>query len=78
MARQLTMNREEHLQWCKDRALEYVDANDLQNAMASMMSDIGKHRETADHAGIELGMGLMMLGNLDSPAEMRNWITGFN
>ena len=50
------MTRQEHLDWCKQRALEYVDGGDLTNAYASMVSDLGKHPETANHAGIQLGM----------------------
>ena len=52
------MNREDHMAWCKERALEYVDQNDNQQAFASMMSDLGKHEETAGHAAIGLGMAL--------------------
>ena len=29
--------REEHLQSCKQRALEYLNTGDVQNAIASMM-----------------------------------------
>jgi hypothetical protein len=36
------MTRQEHLDWCKGRALEYVKANDLRNAWASMASDLSK------------------------------------
>ena len=70
--------RAEHLAWCKTRALEYVDAGDLQGAFASMASDLGKHSETAGHAGIELGMMLMLSGHLNTPEEMRRHINGFN
>jgi hypothetical protein len=72
------MNRAEHLAWCKQRALAYVDAGDLQNAFASMASDLNKHPETANHAGAELGMMMMMGGLLTSPADMRPFIEGFN
>lgn len=72
------MNRTEHLAWCKQRALEYVEAGDVQGAFASMTSDLRKHPETADHAGTELGFMQMMAGMLDSPAEMRRWIEGYN
>jgi hypothetical protein len=41
------MTRAEHLAWCKERALEYLDMGDRVNAMASMISDLGKHPETA-------------------------------
>ena len=70
--------RAEHLQWCKDRALAYVEANDLTNAFASMGSDLGKHPETTEHPGMMLGMSLMMTGALNNAAAMRKFIEGFN
>ena len=70
--------RTEHLQWCKDRALEYVDQNDLQNAYASMCSDLSKHDGTQGHMAIEMGMMLMMAGDLATPSKMREFINGFN
>ncbi|HWR36402.1 MAG TPA: hypothetical protein VN622_11085 [Clostridia bacterium] len=72
------MTRSEHVRWCKDRALMYVDDGDLQNAYSSMVSDLRKHPETENHAGIELGMGLMLIGGLNTPEKMRNFIEGFN
>lgn len=76
------MTRAEHLAWCKQRALEYVDSGDLKNAMASMLSDLGKHPETTGHAGATLGVMLMGLPGHQSivrnPTEMRKWIEGFN
>lgn len=71
------MTRQEHLEWCKARALEYVDAGDCSQAIASMMSDLGKHDETQAHVGIQLGMGLTMMGQLSSPEETRKFIEGF-
>ena len=72
------MNRKEHLQWCKGRALGYVDAGDCPQAFASMTSDLKKHSETENHAAIELGMGLLMMGQLSTAEEMRKFINGFN
>lgn len=72
------MNRSEHLQWCKDRALAYVDRGDLHNAFASMASDLGKHPDTKDHAAINLGMMMTMSGHLDTADKMRKFIEGFN
>lgn len=66
------------MEWCKKRALEYVDQGDARNAVTSMLSDLGKHDDTRDHLGITLGMGLLMSGNLNSLPEVRNWIVGFN
>lgn len=70
--------RFEHLQWCKERALQYVDAGDTQQAFTSMGSDLGKHPETQGHTGIQLGMMQMMSGLLDNVADMRKFILGFN
>ncbi len=72
------MTRQEHLTWCKTRALEYVDTGDCQQAMASMMSYLSKHEETKGHVGIQLGMGLMMGGHLSGSEQTRKFIEGFN
>jgi hypothetical protein len=72
------MTRAEHLAWCKQRALAYVDAGDVQQAFTSMASDLGKHPETANVDIQMLGMSLMMSGHLDTPDKMRDWINGFN
>lgn len=72
------MTREEHMIWAKGRALGYVDAGDCNNAFVSMASDLGKHEETKGHPAIELGMMLMMNGNLSTPEKMRKFIEDFN
>jgi hypothetical protein len=74
-----TATRAEHLQACKDRANEYVDAGDLEQAFASMASDLRKHPETESHnTTVALGMSLMMGGHLSTPQKMREFINGFN
>jgi len=72
------MTREEHLNWCKDRALKYVDMGDLNQAWASMTSDLNKHPETINHSSIELGFVMILAGHLSLPDEMRKFILGFN
>ncbi len=72
------VTRAEHLAWCKKRALEYVNAGDVNQAYASMASDLGKHPETANHGAISLGMMMLMSGHLSSPMKMREFINGFN
>jgi hypothetical protein len=74
----MPMDRAEHLQWCKDRALEYADRGDVANAMASMGSDLSKHPETEGHGGMTLFAMLAIAGQLDRPAELRKFIEGFN
>jgi len=71
------MTREEHLGWCKKRALEYCDMGDANQAWASMASDMGKHDETRNHPAIELGMGLLLAGKLKPVSEMREFINDF-
>lgn len=70
--------RAEHLQWCKDRALEYVDRGGLMNAFVSMISDLGKHEETCNHPAIRLGTDLYLAGHLSGADKMRKFIEGFN
>ncbi len=72
------MTRDEHLAWCKKRALEYCDQGDVTNAFASFASDMNKHPETENHPFLEIGLQLMMIGELSSTAKMREFINGFN
>ncbi len=72
------MNREEHLKWCKQRALKYLESGDTKNALASMFSDLGKHKDTTDPPAIMLGGILMMAGHLNTVAEVKKFIEGFN
>ena len=72
------MTRNEHLDWCKKRALEYIDSGDLNEAYASMASDLGKHPETEGHIAIGLGLQMLMAGHLSTDDKMRKFILGFN
>ena len=72
------MTRQEHLEWCKKRALEYIDMGDTDQAWTSMISDLGKHSELANHAGIELGMMMILGGHLSTVPKMEKFIHGFN
>jgi hypothetical protein len=72
------MTRDEHMAWCKRRALEYVDMGDLDQAFASMASDVRKHPETADHPGVMLGMMMRVSGQLGTANAMRDFINGFH
>lgn len=58
------LSRGEHLKWCKTRALEFCDSDDIAGALASMTSDLSKHDETRGHSGIELGVMLARGGHL--------------
>jgi len=72
------MNRAEHLAWCKKRAMDLIDQGQIGEAFVSMVSDLGKHEETANHIAIEIGTLLLLGGQLDTPEEMRRFIDGFN
>lgn len=58
--------------------MEYIEQGDVNNAWASMASDMGKHPETSNHIALELGMMLLISGKLSTVVEMRKFIEGFN
>ena len=72
------MNREQHLQWCKDRANAYIDQGQVQEAGQSMLSDMRKHAETENHLALELMFLHILGGHLSGGADMRDFINGFN
>lgn len=72
------MNRSEHLDWCKQRANEYIEQGDLTSAFSSIQSDMTKHPETANHLALEMGTMLLMGGHLKTQHQMKEWIDGFN
>jgi hypothetical protein len=69
--------REEHLEWCKQRAREYLARNELTNAVTSMLSDLQKHPGMAFKPGALdlLGMHAIMSGDAH---EVSRFIEGFN
>jgi hypothetical protein len=69
------MNREEHLKWCKKRALEYTESKDM---WGSFVSDMSKHKELKNHIAIELGAMLFFTGNLNKVEEVKKFINDFN
>lgn len=72
------MTRVEHLEWCKARALKYLNHGDIPNAVTSMMSDMQKHPETKLSPASPLNMlGMMAIRDHDAPAA-RRFIEGFN
>ncbi len=72
------MNRTEHINWCKERSMEYISNNDISNAYASFVSDMNKHQETSNHSALDMGMMLMLSGNLNTKQEMQKFIEDFN
>ncbi len=72
--------REEHMQWCKDRAMDYVHRGDLVNAVASMMSDLDKRPETKSTGDALAALGLMaaMQATQGDRDGVERYILGFN
>jgi hypothetical protein len=71
------LTRDEHLAWCKRRALEYVDAGDLTHAVASMASDLKTHPDTDNPALNGLVMIGMMYVTDGDKAAVQRWIERF-
>lgn len=69
------VTRDEHLAWCKTRALKYLDIGDVKNAVASMGSDLTKHPGTNGSSGLMM-LGISYAINNDA-AGARRWIEGF-
>ena len=73
--------RAQHLQWCKDRAMQYVNSGDLVEAVTSMASDLGKHDETRSSTEGAMGalflMAAMQAQQGDREA-VKRYILGFN
>jgi hypothetical protein len=71
------MTRDEHLTLSKARALEFVDAGDLVNAVSSLGSDLRKHEDTNSPALSGLvAIGLIYLVDGDREG-VRRWIERF-
>jgi hypothetical protein len=54
------VNAAEHFDWAVGRAMEYVELNDGGTAVASLVSDLGKHEGTAGILNQDL-QGLFMM-----------------
>ena len=75
----MARTRDEHLKWCKERALEFVDKNDLEQALSSFISDLNKHDETRNLLDIvkQLTIPLKQMGLLRTQQQLREHIEGF-
>jgi hypothetical protein len=68
--------RDEHLEWCKERAMDYLNTGDVANAIASMMSDLSKHEDFKAIAEKIGPLGLFYAMNNDYDGAKR-FIEGF-
>lgn len=71
------IERATHLQWCKNRALEYVEIGDLENAITSMKSDLAKHPETKINKSIEKALDIAVLYSPLTKKKVTKWINDF-
>lgn len=71
------MDRQQHLDWCKKRAHEYLARGDVQNAVTSMLSDLNKHPETELKSPTLSMLGMLAIQS-GSSTEARRFIDGFN
>lgn len=74
----MNRTRKEHFAWCKEKALHELETHGIDEAFASMISDLSKHDETRDSSTLPLHLQLSMAGHLDTPIKMKKWIEGFN
>lgn len=72
------MTRSEHLQWAKDRAIVILRKGDVAGAIASLLSDMGKHPELENHKALHIMTIMLIGGGLDDLAEAECFILGFN
>ena len=72
------ITKAEHLDWCKQRAREFVAEGNTRTAIIGLASDLQNHPETAGHIGISMMVGSMMTGGLSDPAAVLRFIDGFN
>ena len=77
------MTRLEHIQWCKERAIQEFDyyaktdpASAVRNGITSMMSDLNKHDETKSQA-LQM-LCVMEMTKPHSRASFMKFINGFN
>jgi hypothetical protein len=70
------MTGREHLDWAKQRALEFVDRGDGAEAVASMISDLGKHEDL--WASRKVAEMLFMTVDMRDMQSVRKFIEGFN
>ena len=59
------MTRDEHLEWCKTRAQDYLNVGDVANAVTSMLSDLSKHPDTKGIGEKLSGLGMLSIMNHD-------------
>jgi hypothetical protein len=73
----MTIDKEDYMQQSKDRALQFLEKDNVDGAWNSMVADLGRHPDTMKHPDIMLGMSLYLMGNLDTTKNMKKFIEDF-
>lgn len=71
------VTREDHLEWCKRRASEYLKEGDIKNGITSMLSDLSKHPDTLELSQggyAQIGMHMILIGDM---AAATRFVEGF-
>lgn len=71
-----TTTRSEHLEWCINRAMEYINRDQISEAYSSIISDLHKHPETISAFGTQILLMIMIGGDLNKN-ELLNFINKF-
>ncbi len=73
------MTRQEHLDWCKTRAIEEMDySGKPSDAVVSMMSDLRKHPDTSSETLQSLCTMMLMGGQIKTRQDAVKFINGFH
>ena len=73
------MTREEHIKWCKERAIAEMDFyKQPSKALISMASDLRKHQETDSEALVLMCTMHLMMNPKITREEVIKFLDGFN
>lgn len=70
--------RDEHLAWCKERALQILESGDMPGAVASMISDLEKYDKPLYDTKTMTLLSADGIFFRNTPDRVKNWIEGFN
>lgn len=71
------MDRNQYLQWSKDRALQYLNTGDLTNAVASIISDLNQRGYDDTKINFYLANAGLISAMHDDPVGVKRFIDGF-
>lgn len=75
----MNTTREEHLNWCKERALQELEYSGPIGALGSMMSDLRKwHDPLYSQDEMVFLFSIGRIAAVEGEAAMKHWVEGFN